>query len=118
MLALALTLVFGQGLIALFAFGLRGVHFGQSFLARILFGGGAPLLVAVFWGVFLAPKASVKLPPLLQLALKCVVFALATAALVRTGHPISGTGFGMLAVLVTDALYIRPQLEAFHNAPN
>lgn len=123
MLALALILAFGLELVALFAFGLWGVHFGQNALTQVLFGLGTPLLVAVFWGVFLSPKASAKLPPLLRLALKCVIFALATAALVGTEHPIPGTGFGMLAVLVTGALYIRPrhirpQLEAFHNALN
>ena len=114
MLALALSAAFGLELVTLVAFGLWGVHFGQGFLTRFLLGGGAPLLVAVFWGTFLSPKAAVQLSLLFQAALKLVVFALAAAALIATGHLILGVAFGSLAVIVTFGLYSsRSQLGAF-----
>ena len=116
MLGLTLAAAFGLELVALAAFGLWGAHFGQSFLTRVLLGGGVPLLVAIFWGTFLSPKAAVRLSPLLQSALKLVVFALATAALLATGYSTLGTVFGVLAAVITFGLYgLRFRLEAFHN---
>lgn len=117
MLALTLTLAFGLELTALVAFGLWGVHFGQGFLARSLFGSGAPLLIAVFWGAFLSPRAPVTLSPLLQLALKLVVFLLASAALLATAHPTLAAVFGIVAVVTTFGLYgFRSRLEDFHSS--
>ena len=116
MLALALTTAFGLELVALVAFGLWGVHFGQGFVMRIFLGGGAPLLVAVFWGVVLSPKATVTLSPLLQLALKLAVFALASAALFTAEHFVLGIVFGALAVVTTLGLYaLQNSLEKFHS---
>lgn len=117
MLALTLTVAFGLELAALFAFGLWGIHFGQNALTQTLFGVGIPLLTAVFWGVFLSPKAVVRLSPPLQLALKLVVFALATAAFLATDHLASGAALGTLAAITTFGLYgLRSRLEAFDNA--
>ena len=114
MLALALIAAFGLELMTLVAVSLWGVYFGQGFLTRFLLGGGAPLLVAVFWGIFLSPKAAVQLSPLLQSALKLVIFALATAALIATRYVVLGVAFGSLAVTVTFGLYsLRSQLGAF-----
>lgn len=112
---LALILAFGLELAALLAFGLWGVHFGQNFLTQILFGVGTPLLTAVFWGTFLSPKAVVQLSPLLQLALKLFIFALTTAALVTAGHFVSGTVFGVLAVIVTLELHLRRSTQKFRS---
>ena len=117
MLALALSAAFGLELMALVAFGLWGVHFGQVFLTRLLFGGGAPLLIAVFWGMFLSPKAAVKLSPLLQLSLKLVVFALASASLFTTKHFAAGAVLGILGVVVTLGLYtLRTSPQKFHSS--
>lgn len=115
MLALTLTAAFGLELAVLFAFGLWGFQIGQSVLTQTLFGVGTPLLTAVFWGAFLSPKAAVK-SPLLQLALKLVVFTLATAAFLATGHFVSGIVFSVLAVILTLRLHaLRVSSEQLHS---
>lgn len=105
MLILALAVAFGLELVALVAFGLWGVRFGQNALTQTLFGVGTPLLIAVFWGTFLSPKAAVKLSPLLESGLKLVVFTLAAAALSATGYAALGAVFGALAAVITFGLY-------------
>ena len=98
MLALALAAAFGLELMALVAFGLWGAQLGQNALTQALFSIGTPLLVAIFWGVFLSPKAAVPLASPFQLVLKLVVFAFATAALVAAGYVVLSVAFGSLAV--------------------
>ena len=36
-----------------------GFHLDTSLLVKILFGIGTPILVAIIWGTFIAPKASI-----------------------------------------------------------
>lgn len=63
-LDLAVSIVaFGLELVALTAFGLWGVSLGPTPVSQVALGVGAPLLMAVFWGTFLSPKAAVPLSP-------------------------------------------------------
>ena len=90
-------------LCALAALTYWGAQVGDGALAKIALGGGALLLTAVVWGLFIAPKAVVTAPAPLKLALKLLVFALAVASLVVVGRPAWAWVLG-LAVAVNLAL--------------
>ena len=87
MLALSWVLAFGLELAALTAFGVWGAQTGPNLGVRVLLGVGAPLLVAIFWGAFLSPRAAFWLPPTLRGSLKLLVFAAAVGAL-AAGRPV------------------------------
>ena len=53
----------------------------------VLLGVGAPLLVAVVWGTFIAPKATVKVPPAVWIGLQVIVFGAAAVALAAVAPP-------------------------------
>ena len=82
-----LLLSFILELCLLAAFGVWGIHTGQTTAAKILLGGGAPLLVAIFWGVFMAPRSSKKLQKSLYQVVKVILFGLAVIALAAAGRP-------------------------------
>lgn len=106
MLAFNLTLALGLELTALTAFGLWGVSTGSNPVSRATLGVAVPLLMAVFWGVFLSPKAAVPLPLPYRLSLKVAVFTLAAAALFATRYPVAGTIFSSLAVFSVASLHL------------
>jgi Protein of unknown function (DUF2568) len=98
-----LALRFLLELCALGALGYWGYQTGSGLLAKIGLAIGAPLLAAVVWGAFIAPKASVPVPVWLWLALQVVIFGLAAASLVLTGHR-TLAGVFVLAVVINGAL--------------
>lgn len=108
MLIFGLILAFGLELVTLVALGLWGVSFGLTLASRVVLGVGTPLPVAVFWGTFLSPEATVLLSLPSQLSLKLAVFASATAALFATGRPVAGIVFISVAVAVTLGLHLTP----------
>jgi hypothetical protein len=69
------------------ALGYWGFKSGNGLLLKIGLGLGAPLLAAVAWGLFVAPKAAVKLPWPPRLLVELVIFGLAFAALYAAGQP-------------------------------
>jgi hypothetical protein len=62
--------------------------------------------VIVFWGAFVAPKASRRLPDPLRFACELVIFAAATAAFAAVGQPVVAIVFA-LAAAATAALVRR-----------
>ncbi len=98
-LTLNLAVAFGLELYTLIAFGRWGAQSGQTPAARVFLGAGAPLLMALFWGTWIAPRATIPVSPALRLLLQLLVFGLATAALVTTRQPVSAGIFGSLALL-------------------
>jgi len=100
-----LTLRFALELAALAALGYWGFaeHDGA---AAILLGLGAPGLAALVWGLFVAPKAAVDLPPGGRLSCEVVVFAAAVCALWASDH--TGPAVAMaLAASVSRATGLR-----------
>lgn len=69
----------------LIIFGYWGFKSGNSTLMKFLLGIGSPILFAVVWGTFLAPKSSMRLGEPWLFLLEVVLFALAIWALYRTG---------------------------------
>lgn len=92
-----LALSFLLELSALAALGYWGFQTGPSTLLKILLGIGAPLLAAVIWGLFAAPKASRRLRGFALYLLKAAVFVTAILALAAAGQ---GTLAGIFAVAV------------------
>ncbi|WP_429876123.1 YrdB family protein [Fictibacillus sp. NRS-1165] len=80
-----LGVLFLSGLFVLVAFGYWGFHMVSGFSKYVLCL-VAPLLVAVFWGTFLSPKASIPVPISLRTLLQLTVFATGTIALYSSGH--------------------------------
>lgn len=82
---LNLALRFLLELCALAAFGYWGFQTGGNVFAKISFGIGAPLLIAVVWGFLGSPNAPVTLPPLQHLLLEVIIFGLPALALYAAG---------------------------------
>ena len=74
-------------LCALAAYAYWGFKTGRGPVARIGLGIGAPLLAAVVWGTFVAPRAPVAVPAAVRLVLELAVFGSAVAALYAAGRP-------------------------------
>ena len=66
-------------------FGYWGFKTGQSMLIKIGLGIGIPLIVAVLWGIFLAPASDTRLKDPLRMITELVIFGLAFAALYGRG---------------------------------
>lgn len=82
-----LALTFFLELCLLAAFGYWGFTTGDSLLMKIVLGIGAPLLAAIVWGIFMAPKAMRPLRAPLHQIVEGVIFGLAFVALYVTGQP-------------------------------
>ena len=81
-----LALSFLLELCALAALGYWGYQIGPSTPAKIGLAAGAPLLMAIFWGTFVAPKAVVPVSRPVHLLLQILVFGLAAAGLAAAGQ--------------------------------
>jgi hypothetical protein len=91
-----LALMFLLELCMLAALGYWGFTLAQGLAVRAGVGLGVPLLVAVVWGVLLAPKASNPLPEPWHLLLELLIFGLAIAALYAAGQPRLALAFGIV----------------------
>ncbi len=81
------------------ALGYWGFHTARDVIGKLAVGIGVPLLVAILWGVFLAPASSMRLEGPLYLILEVAIFGVAAAALSATGHPALAWTFVLIAVL-------------------
>ena len=104
-----LTLAFAAEIAALVALGHWGFVVGGSAAVRVLLGVGAPVLAAVLWALFAAPRAPVDVPAL-AIAVKLLVFGSAVLALVATGHP--RLAVVLAAVALLSALLSTPPSAA------
>ena len=68
-----------------------------------------PLLVGIFWGLFVAPRARMPTGRLGQAALGLLVFLLAAAALYSRGHSSGAVVFALIALASSLLLYALPQ---------
>jgi hypothetical protein len=93
-----LVLRFALEIGALVAVSVWGLSAADGVL-RLLLGVGAPLLVAVVWGLFVSPNARVPLPEPAVVVLEVAVLGAATAALSGSGHGRAAVVFGALAAV-------------------
>ncbi|WP_336773372.1 YrdB family protein [Paenibacillus sp. MMO-58] len=88
-------------------FGYWGYHLQSVSVFSILLAVAAPLVLAVLWGKFLSPKASVAIFSYpVRTALKLVVFLAASAALYLTGHEKLGLAFLIVAIVIISAVFL------------
>ena len=81
--------------------------------ASVLLGIAAPVLAAVIWGLFAAPRARFPLPLAGTLAVKAVVFAAAVAALAGLGQVLLAVVLAVVLVANTVvATVFRPRFAA------
>jgi len=76
-----------------------GLQTDASLPVRIALGIGTPLVVALIWARFMAPKSTRRLTGRAYLVLKFILFALAAIALVITGEPALAFVFVVMAVI-------------------
>lgn len=88
MLVINMALRFLLELCALAALGYWGFMRGSGTLGKAALGLGAPILAAVLWGMFVAPKAVRPLHDPAKLLVELVVFGGAAAALYAAGQPL------------------------------
>lgn len=69
---------------------LWGFHLQRGLPIRILAGVGAPVLMAVAWGIFGSPKAPVGFPGPLDAAFRILWFGIGALAFWAAGRPIAG----------------------------
>ncbi|WP_219419350.1 YrdB family protein [Pseudonocardia nigra] len=93
-------LAFVLELAALAALAVWGFTVGPNLIAAVVLGLGAPALLAVGWGTWLAPKSARRVPMPWRLVAKLAVFAVASAALAAAGH--AGLTLVLAAVAVVN----------------
>ena len=104
-----LTLRFPLELCTLIALGYWGFKTGSRAIAKVSLGIGCPLVAAVVWGVFVAPRAPVKLPGILFLLLQVLVFGSAAVALAATGQRTLALVFAVVVVINAILMYVWGQ---------
>lgn len=103
-------------LAALVAFCFWGFVVGPDTGLKIVLGIGTPVLAAVVWGLFAAPRARVRLPLAGVLAVKAVVFGAAAVALWAAGQPVLAVVFAVVAAGNTALAAVgRSRNEGFNN---
>lgn len=85
-------------LAALAGFGFWGFHTGANTVMKVLLGIGTPLLAAVFWGMFVAPKANYPVDLFLRAVLQTLVFGLSAWSLSAAGKPALALIFIVIAL--------------------
>jgi len=93
-----LTVAFLLELCALAALGYWGFRTASGPAAKAALGIGAPLLAAVLWGLFAAPRAPVSIPLASGGGVQLLVFGSAAAALYATGRHALALTFAVLVV--------------------
>jgi hypothetical protein len=94
-------LAFVLELLALGALAWWGADAGGGLAAKVALGAGAPVLAAVAWGLFAAPRARFRVPLAAVLVVKAIVFGLAAVALAATGRAGLAIAFAAVVVLNT-----------------
>jgi hypothetical protein len=91
-----LALMFVLELCMLVALGYWGFTLDQGLAVRVGVGLGAPILMAVVWGLWMAPRARNRLTEPLHLIAELLIFGLAIAALYAAGRPGLALVFGII----------------------
>jgi hypothetical protein len=79
--------------------GYWGFKTNSGWLPKILLGIGAPLIIAIIWGMFGAPKAANHLTGFSLLALELIVFGSGVAALWATKNYSLAWGFAAIVIV-------------------
>jgi len=86
------------------AVGYWGFKTNSGWAMKIIFGIGLPILIAVIWGLFLAPKATYPLRGVSHLALEVLLLASGAVALFASGR--LDVGWVYTAILVVNKVLL------------
>jgi hypothetical protein len=110
-----LALAFSLELAALAALGYWGYCTGNSTFTSLLLGIGIPLIAAILWGLFAAPRA--RYPnPLLKVAVKALVFGAAFFALLAKDQTLPAILFGVLVIANLLILRVTKPVDALEES--
>jgi hypothetical protein len=70
-----------------------------SVALRWLLAIGAPVTLAVVWGLFVSPKAKIDMPRIAQLAIEFALLGAAALALAASGQPVLAVVFAALVLV-------------------
>ncbi|WP_247740946.1 YrdB family protein [Cohnella sp. LGH] len=102
-----LAVFFLLEIVAMIAFGYYGYHLKSGIAVKIILAVALPLAVAILWGVFLSPKASIPVFSFpVRTALKFVVFVLASASLYAAEQKVFGLTLFMVSFLIVAIVFI------------
>lgn len=104
-----LGLAFFLELALLASFGYWGFTTNWGAIARFGLGLGVPVLVAIIWGCFEAPRANWPLPEPWHLLLKLALFGLGVAALFVAGRRELSITFAVIFIINTILAYVWAQ---------
>lgn len=93
-------------LCVLVSVGYWGFKTGSGWFLKILLGIGVPLLIAVLWGMFAAPKAAYHLHGFMLFAFEVFVFGSGVAALYGTKNYSLAWGFAAIIVINRILMYL------------
>lgn len=104
-----LALAFLLELCALAALAYWGFNTGSGTLIHVILGIGAPLLAAILWGLFAAPRAAIAVSPLVRMAVKLLVFGAAALGLAVAGQPTLAVIFAVIVAINLLLAYVWKQ---------
>jgi hypothetical protein len=90
----------------LVALGWVGGEIGSSWVVRVTLAIAFPLIAAVLWGMFIAPKAPRRLTDPAKLLVEIVLFSAAAGGLAAVGHPVLAVVLAV--VFVVNTAVLRP----------
>jgi hypothetical protein len=96
-----LFILFLLELCALVALSWAGFAVQAPLGVRIAFGVGLPLVAAVAWGLFAAPRAKYKVAPGVVTTVKVLVYGAATLAIFALGHERLALAYPLAVAAVT-----------------
>ena len=98
-IAVNLGIRFLLELAMLVALGWIGGEIGSSWPVSVLLAISLPVLAAVVWGMFIAPKAPRRLADPAKLVVELVLFAAAVVGLALVGHPVLAAVLAVVLVV-------------------
>ena len=102
--ALNLLVRFLLELCMLAAVGYWGFKTHSDWVLKIIFGIGLPILIAVIWGLFIAPRATYPLSGISYLAVELILLGSGAVALFASGR--SDLGWVYTVILVVNKVLI------------
>lgn len=94
-----LVLRFLLEICVLIALAYWGIYFGKNTILKLILSFGAPVLIAVIWGIFGSPKALFPLNRFAKFSLEIGIFALAVVALYYTDRYALATVFLIIIII-------------------
>jgi hypothetical protein len=91
------------------AVGYWGFKTHSGWPMKIIFGIGLPILIAVLWGLFIAPRATYPLRGISYLAVELILLGSGALALFTSGQPNLGWAYVIILVLNTVLIMVWKQ---------